>query len=464
MSRISEKKVLEHNTLQLTIEDISDEGAGIGRHNNRVIFVAGALPGDTVTARLKQIKRNYAIGKLVSIDQPSSHRIKPPCPYTETCGGCTLQAMDYDVQLSYKEKQVKDALERIGGFEQVPLKPIIGMTFPYHYRNKALYPFGLAKDARGKEQVILGFYQSDSHIVVPIEACMIQQGDSGAVLGAVKEWANAHRISVYQPQNHTGLLRHLFVRSNQAGEVMVGLVINGLEIPATDDLIARLLAAVPLVKSIQLNRQTKRGTTVMGDYCKTLYGESTLQDTIGDLHFELAMPAFFQVNSEQTRALYQEALDACALTGTETVWDIYSGAGTITLNLAKYAKAVYGNELHPNAVENAIANAARNGISNAQFVLGPAEVVIPEWLASHPRAEVVVLDPPRKGADPAVLDAIIAMQPDRIVYVSCKPSTLARDLKHLATSGYQLVSVTPVDMFPHTGHVEAIVCLQRKSM
>lgn len=444
----------------LTIEDLTDEGSGVGRHQEQVVFVPGAIPGDTVAVQITQSKRNYAIGRVVRLVTPSSHRIKPPCPYAADCGGCAIQAMDYDAQLEFKAKQVKDALERIGGFTEVPLRPIVGMTFPYHYRNKALYPFGIAKNAQGKSEVVLGFYRPESHQVVPIEACMIQQGDSGAVLGAVKAWANAHRVTVYSAQKHAGLLRHLFVRTSQLGEVMVGLVINGHDIPNAEDLIHRLREAVPTLRSVQLNRQTKRGTTVLGDHCKTLYGTDTLVDTIGDLRFELALPAFFQVNPEQTRALYQRAVDACALKGNETVWDIYSGAGTITLSLAKHAKAVYGNEIHPMSVANAKANALLNGIENAHFIAGPAEVVVPEWLKDHPRPEVVVLDPPRKGAEPAVLEAILAMKPQRIVYVSCKPSTLARDLKQLAAGGYQLVEVTPVDMFPHSGHVECVVRLE----
>lgn len=453
---------IDHPPIKLEIEDLTDEGSGVGRYNNQVIFVPKAIPGDRVTVQLKEIKKNYATGRIVSIDQSSSHRIKPPCPYTGECGGCAIQEMDYDGQLAFKEKQVKDALERIGGFSVVPMNPIVGMAFPYHYRNKALYPFGVANTVTGKSQVVLGFYQPGSHRVVPILACMIQQGDGASLLGAVKDWANANGVSVYNAQSHTGLLRHLFVRTNQAGEVMVGLVINGFLVPNSDELIAKLRSAVPSVRSIQLNIQTKRGTTILGDTCKTLFGDDTLSDNIGDLHFDLAMPAFFQVNPEQTRVLYQKAVDACALTGHETVWDIYCGAGTITLNLAKGAKVVYGNEIHPKAIENARSNALLNNILNAHFIVGPAEEVIPKWLVEHPRAEVVVLDPPRKGAEPAVLDAIIKMAPERIVYVSCKPSTLARDVKILCESGYQLMEVTPVDMFPHSGHVETVVLLSHK--
>lgn len=445
--------------ITLAIEDLTDEGAGIGRHEGKVIFVPGTIPGDVVRIQLLQDRGSYGIGRLNQIESASEHRIDPPCPYAGPCGGCSLQHMDYDAQLYYKQKQVVDALERIGGFSDVPIQPIVGMTFPYHYRNKGVYPFGYIKGSQS--EVALGFYRTGTHQLVPIEACMIQHGDSGAILKVVRDWANRHKITVYEPQRHTGLLRHLFVRTNYLGEHMVGLVVNGMAIPHADTLLASLLAAVPRVISLQINPQTKRGTTILGDEFKVLYGTKTMIDRIGDLEFELAMPSFFQVNPEQTRTLYQIALDYAALTGKETVWDIYSGAGTITLSMAQKAKAVFGNEINRMAVENAIENAKRNGILGASFVEGPAEVVVPKWLEDHQRPEVVVLDPPRKGAEPAVLDAILKMNPDRIVYVSCKPSTLARDLKHLAASGYQLTAVTPVDMFAHSGHCEMVVKLER---
>lgn len=447
-------QVKQHYTIEIT--DLTEEGSGVGRIEDQVVFVSGALPGDTVKAQITQVKKNYALAKIVKVETPSEHRVQPPCPYAFQCGGCAIQHLDYDEQLNQKTSFVKTALERIGGQTDYKLQPIIGMSFPYHYRNKALYPFAVMG---GK--VVLGFYKPQSHDLVAIDACMIQHPENAAILKVVRDWANDYKISVYRENQHAGLLRHLLIRTTNAGEHMVGLVINGTAIPHTKELVKALTAALPTVRGVLLNTQTKRGNTILGDHFKTIFGESTMIDTIGDFSFELAMPSFFQVNPEQTRVLYQKAMDYCNLSGSEVVWDLYSGAGTITLGLAKHAARVYGNELSAAAVENAKANAIRNGIENVEFIVGAAEDVVPKWLKDHQKPDVVVLDPPRKGADPAVLDAILQMAPERIVYVSCKPSTLARDVKILCENGYQLVEVTPVDMFPHTGHVETVVKLEK---
>jgi 23S rRNA (uracil1939-C5)-methyltransferase len=442
--------------IEISITDMSEEGAGIGRIDNRVVFVQGAIVGDTVNAQITKVKKNFMMARIIKVIHPSEHRIDPPCPYAYRCGGCSVQHLDYDEQLVRKQELVKNALERIGSQTDFILHDIVGMTFPYHYRNKALYP---ADHIKG--EVVFGFYKAGSHTLVPIEECMIQHKDNAGILAIIKKWANDHQITVYNEKTHRGLLRHILIRSSIRGEHMIGFILNGDTLPYQDELSASLIKDYPSIVSIMKNKQTNRGNTVMGLDFANVYGTDTIMDSIDELEFELAMPSFFQVNPEQTTALYDKALEYAALTGTEVVWDIYSGAGTISLKLAKNAKKVIGNEIVDAAVENAIDNAKRNNIQNVEFIAGPAEIEVPKWLDENGKVDVVVLDPPRKGAEIQVLEAIITMNPDRIVYVSCKPSTLARDIKHLTENGYKLVEVTPVDMFPHSMHVETVVRLQR---
>lgn len=440
--------------IEINITDMSEDGAGIGRIDNRVVFVQGAIVGDTVNAQIMKVKKNFMMAKIVKVLVPSEHRIEPPCPHAYRCGGCSVQHLDYDEQLVRKQELVKNAIERIGGQTDFILKDIIGMTFPYHYRNKALYP---ADNIRG--EVVFGFYKAGTHTLVPIEECMIQHKDNAGILEIIKKWANDHQITVYNEKTHRGLLRHVFIRSTIKGDHMVGFILNGDALPYQDELTASLTDAYPSIVSIMKNKQTRRGNTIMGPEFVNVYGQETVVDAINELEFELAMPSFFQINPEQTVALYDKAIEYAALTGNEIVWDIYSGAGTISLNLAKNAKQVIGNEIVEQAVENARQNAKHNKITNVEFITGPAEIEVPKWLETGAKADVVVLDPPRKGAEVEVLDAIITMNPERIVYVSCKPSTLARDIKHLTENGYKLVEVTPVDMFPHSMHVETVAKL-----
>lgn len=446
------------DTIEIKIEDMTEEGQGLGRVDNRVVFVTGAVIGETVSAQVTSVKKGHALAKVIKVIEASPDRVEPPCPYAYYCGGCSVQQIKYEKQLELKEKLVHDSLARIGGLTSYDKAPIIGMANPYHYRNKAVYPFG--KDG---DKIVLGFYKPKSHKIIPIDNCLIQHQSSEAIIKAVTDWANTHKLTIYDEKSHTGLLRHLFVRTTQAGEHMIGLIINAKVLPHQDTLIEALEKTKENITSLLFNIQTQKGNTIMTNKTKVIKGRPTIIDTVGDLSYELSMNAFFQVNPEQTQKLYSQALTYADLKGTETVWDIYSGAGTISLALANKAKYVYGNEINTQTVENAKANAKRNNITNVEFIEGPAEHVLQAWTNDNKskKVDLVVLDPPRKGADPEALKAIINMNPAKIVYVSCKPSTLARDLKVLVENGYEVVHVTPVDMFPHTMHVETVVKLTR---
>lgn len=449
---------MKKELITLEIQDLTERGQGVGRLGDKVVFVDGALPGDTVRAKVLAEKKTFTTSKVVKVLSPSEFRVEPPCEFAYSCGGCSIQHLLYDEQLAAKEKFVADALTRIGGQTDYKQYPIIGMTFPYYYRNKAVFPFGVIDD-----EVTLGMYKAGSHTLVPIDVCAIQNEDNKKILPIIKDWANAHGISVYDERTHKGLLRFLMIRSTAYGEHMLGLVINGKHLPHASTLIDAVRASGLSIKSIVLAINTKKGNAILGRDFKCIYGDDVVYDQIGETKYKLSLATFFQVNHEQTLKLYHLTTALCELTKDKVVWDIYCGAGSITLKLAPHAKWVYGNEIVPAAIANAKANAALNGVDNVTFIEGAAEDIVPTWLDAYERPDVVVLDPPRKGADKKVLDAIMTLKPERIVYVSCKPSTLARDVKILTEGGsYALIEATPVDMFPHSGNVETVVLLERQ--
>lgn len=445
---------------EVEITDLGDGGEGIGRFDGMTVFVEGGIIGDVVKAKIGTVKKNYALAKAIGIIKASPFRIEPPCPYFKKCGGCQIMNMDYKAgQLGFKEKVVKDAMERIGGFKDVDILPIIGMDDPFRYRNKGQYPV-----AQGKAGVEIGFFEKASHKVVDIRDCLLQNEVHGKINQQIRDFVSEFGIQIYDEKTHKGLLRHVMIRHSAfSGEVMVVLVVNGVKVPKEAVLIERLKEVVPEVTSIILNVNTTKGNRVLGFKSKVLYGPEVIQDQIGNLKFAISPLSFFQVNPSQTEILYGKALEYAALQGDETVFDIYCGIGTISLFLAQKAKHVIGVEMIETAVEDAKANAVHNGITNCDFHVGQAEEVILKLYDEGYRADVVVVDPPRKGCEPEVLETILAMAPKRIVYVSCKPSTLARDLKILCESGdYQLVQVQPVDQFGMTTHVETVAKLERR--
>lgn len=441
---------------EIEIVDLGHSGEGIGRIDGFTVFVEGGLPGDRLLVEITTLKKNYAIGTLHKILNPSEYRIEPPCTLADRCGGCQLMHMSYQGQLEIKGKQVEETLRRIGKVTGV-VHPVLGMENPYEYRNKAQFPVGMESG-----QVVMGFYQKGSHIIVDTPYCMIQHPVNRIIAEAVKEFINRYHITIYNEKTGKGLLRHLVTRVGYStGEVMVILVVNGKALPHHQELVAQLRDKVPNLKSVVLNINEKNTNVIMGRETITLAGSDTIEDTIGPLKFKISAQSFFQVNPQQTQVLYQKALDYAGLTGEETVFDIYCGIGTISLFLAHKAKQVYGIEIVEAAIEDAKENARINGIENAEFYGGAAEKVIPALYDQGYRADVVVVDPPRKGCEPIVLDTIAYMAPKRIVYVSCNPATLARDLAILEEKGYRTIEVQPVDMFPWTAHVECIVQIKR---
>jgi len=442
----------------INIVDIGDEGEGIGKQEGLTIFVSGALPGDQVSYKIHTQKKSYAKAQLLEVVKPSPDRITPPCEVYDTCGGCQIQALNYDAQLKLKEKIVREALTRIGGFENVEVNPILGMEWPFRYRNKGHYPVqGTSKSP------VIGFFKQHSHHAIDVKDCLLQDERFAIINQTIRKYIVDFDVAPFQPKTGKGILKSVMIRkSEKTGEIMVVLVTHGRKLPMSKTLVANLIAKTPDIVSVIQGIDESREIRELGQDFKLLYGKETIVDQIGSLTFEISAQSFYQVNAKQTEALYELALDYANLTGQEQVYELYSGTGTISLFLAKRAKSVHGVEIVPEAVENAIKNAAFNQIDNVTFTVGKAEEIFPELVASGGSADVVVVDPPRAGCAPEVLEAIIKVKPKRIVYVSCKPSTLARDLKRLSEEGkYALKAVQPVDVFGHTAHVETVVSLER---
>jgi len=449
----------KNDIVTLDIEDCGVDGEGIGKADGFTVFVKDAVIGDRVTAKIMKAKKNYGYGRLMEILKPSPYRVEPKCAFARQCGGCQLQALSYEQQLAFKEKKVRGHLERIGGFTELPMEPIIGMDEPYHYRNKAQFPVGKNKEGR----IITGFYAGRTHTIIENRDCALGVSQNKEVLDRVIAHMEAYGIEPYNEETGKGLVRHILIRYGFfTGEVMVCLVLNGSSIPQKETLIEHLLE-IPGMTSITINVNKKRSNVILGEEIRLLWGKPYITDKIGDISYQISPLSFFQVNPLQTGKLYSKALEYADLHGEETVWDLYCGIGTISLFLAQKAKFVRGVEIIPAAIENANDNARLNSIENVEFFVGKAEEVLPaEYKKNGIYADVIVVDPPRKGCEESLLATMIEMQPKRIVYVSCDSATLARDLKYLCERGYELRKVCPVDQFGGTVHVETVVLLGRK--
>lgn len=450
----------KNDIVTLEIVDCGTDGEGIGKADGFTVFVKDAVIGDTIMAKIMKAKKNYGYGRLMEILKPSPYRVEPVCLSARQCGGCQLQAVSYEEQKVFKEKKLRGHLERIGGFTEFPMEPLIGMDNPYHYRNKAQFPVGRNKEGR----IVTGFYAGRTHAIIENRDCALGIPQNKDVLDRVIAHMEKYNIAPYDEATGKGLVRHIFVRYGFfTGELMVCLIINGQDLPHQRELIEKL-CEIPGMTSISLNMNKKRSNVILGDKVKTIWGEDYITDKIGDISYEISPLSFFQVNPKQTWKLYSKALEYADLHGEETVWDLYCGIGTISLFLAQKAKFVRGVEIVPAAIEDAKRNAQINHIENVEFFVGKAEEVLPrEYEKNGVYADVIVVDPPRKGCDAMLLKTILKMQPKRVVYVSCDSATLARDLRFLCDNGYELKKVCGVDQFPQTVHVESIVLLSHKS-
>ena len=448
----------KNDIVTLEIVDCGTDGEGIGKADGFTVFVKDAVIGDTIMAKIMKAKKNYGYGRLMEILKPSPYRVEPVCLSARQCGGCQLQAVSYEEQKVFKEKKLRGHLERIGGFTEFPMEPLIGMDDPYHYRNKAQFPVGRNKEGR----IVTGFYAGRTHAIIENRDCALGIPQNKDVLDRVIAHMEKYNIAPYDEATGKGLVRHIFVRYGFfTGELMVCLIINGQDLPHQRELVEKL-CEIPGMTSISLNMNKKRSNVILGDKVKTIWGEDYITDKIGDISYEISPLSFFQVNPKQTWKLYSKALEYADLHGEETVWDLYCGIGTISLFLAQKAKFVRGVEIVPAAIEDAKRNAQINHIENVEFFVGKAEEVLPrEYEKNGVYADVIVVDPPRKGCDAMLLKTILKMQPKRVVYVSCDSATLARDLRFLCDNGYELKKVCGVDQFPQTVHVETIVLLSK---
>ena len=470
----------KNDCFKLKITDMGVDGEGIGKYDGMTFFVKDALIGDEILARALKLKKNYGYARVEEILTPSPYRVEPRCPIHRQCGGCQIQALSYEKQLEFKGEKVRNNLLRIGGFSEEELdqvmEPTVGMDEPYRYRNKAQFPVG--KDKEGN--LITGFYASRTHSIIPVTDCLLGVSENEEILLVVKNYMQKNHIEPYDEKTGKGLIRHVLIRFGfTTKEIMVCLIINGTKLPNQKDLIDAL-TKIDGMTSISFNVNTRNTNVILGDRTECIWGQAYITDYIHlrkgkdftttdtAIAYQISPQSFYQVNPEQTEKLYSLALEYAGLTGQESVWDLYCGIGTISLFLAQKAKQVYGVEIVPQAIEDARNNASINGITNAEFFVGKAEEVLPEFYESHKskddtmsRPDVIVVDPPRKGCDRLCLDTILKMQPARVVYVSCDSATLARDLRILCDGGYELKKVRPVDQFAHTGHVET-VCLLSK--
>jgi len=442
---------------EIEIIDMAEGGEGIGKIDGLAVFVDGGITGDKVRIKQTKKKKKYAIGRIIKLIEPSKWRVEPKCKHAFACGGCQVQHMDYAKQLEHKNDYVDACIERIAKIENFNVEPIIGMENPYHYRNKGQYPIGTDSDGN----VEIGFYKTKTHHIVDVDECFIQNEKNNKIIKTIKDLIMKYRISVYEEKSHKGTLRHIMLRNSKANQWMVVFVTNGNDFKSANDIVNELVETHPEIISVIQNVNSVKGNRILGYTNKTLYGADKIVDTIGDLTFELSPLSFFQVNPIQTEVLYGKALEFAELTGEETVVDVYCGIGSISLFLAQKAKSVIGIEIIKDAILDAEENAKINNLNNTQFYTGDAEVVMPKLYKEGVRPDVVVIDPPRKGCEESVLKTIADMNPKRVVYVSCKPSTMARDLKILGDFGYKVSKVQPVDMFPHTLHVECVVKLSR---
>lgn len=470
----------KNDLIELTIEDLAADGTGVGRYQGMAFFVKDAVIGDTITARIMKLKKNYGYARLTEIKEASPNRVEPRCIYARACGGCQLQQISYESQLMFKQKKIREHIVRLGGFEEAfvdrIMEPIVGMDVPFGYRNKAQFPIGT--NAQGKP--IAGFYAGRTHSIIANTQCALGVPVNEQVLEAVLSYMEEFGVKAYDEKTRKGLVRHVLIRYGfDSGEVMVCIVVNGKQLPKESVLTERL-GAIERMKSISLNTNRENTNVILGENTRVLWGTPTITDAlylrdtsnfgrIGEKTvYRISPQSFYQVNPVQTEKLYSLALEYAGLTGKETVWDLYCGIGTISLFLARSAKQVYGVEVVPEAVEDAKRNARLNRIANAEFMLGKVEEVLPEFYESkewekemkHP--DVIVVDPPRKGCDGKCIETMLRMQADRIVYVSCDSATLARDLRRLCGGGYEVKRIRGVDQFGQTVHTECVVWIQRK--
>ena len=449
----------KNDLVTLEIEDCGIDGEGIGKADGFTVFVKDVVIGDTVTAKIIKAKKNYGYGRLMEVLKPSPYRVEPKCEFARQCGGCQLQALSYDQQLVFKTNKVKGHLERIGGFTDIPMEPIIGMDELFHYRNKAQFPVGRNKEGK----IVTGFYAGRTHNIIENRDCALGVAENKEVLDRVIAHMEKYGIEPYNEATGKGLVRHVLIRYGYfTKEVMVCLILNGNKIPKEEQLV-KSLCEIPGMTSITINVNKKHSNVILGEEIRLLWGQEYITDRIGDISYQISPLSFYQVNPMQTQKLYAKALEYADLHGQETVWDLYCGIGTISLFLAQKAKFVRGVEIVPAAIENAKENAKLNGLENTEFFVGKAEEVLPrEYKKNGVYADVIVVDPPRKGCDETLLETMVEMNPDRIVYVSCDSATLARDLKYLCERGYELRKVCPVDQFGMTVHVETVVLLSQQ--
>ena len=455
----------------VAIEDIGVGGEGIGKVDGYTLFIKDAIIGDVVEAKIVKAKKNYGYARLMNIVTPSENRVeKPACPMARRCGGCQIQEMKYGAQLAFKEGKVRGNLERIGevptGLLDKVMQPIVGMEEPFHYRNKAQFPIGTDKEGH----IITGFYAGRTHSIIPNTDCALGVAVNQKILEIILHFMENNHISAYDEEKHKGLVRHVLIRYGfKTDEIMVCLVINGEKLPQAEKLVDKL-CEISGMTSITISVNKAKTNVIMGNEIKLLWGQTYITDYIGNVKYQISPLSFYQVNPVQTEKLYGLALDYADLNGNETVWDLYCGIGTISLFLAQNAKQVYGVEIVPQAIDDARNNAKINDITNAEFYVGKAEEVLPEYYREYQEshggetahADVIVVDPPRKGCEESLLQTIVDMQPEKVVYVSCDSATLARDVKFLRESGYELKKITPVDQFPNTVHVETVVLLSQQ--
>lgn len=448
-------EIKKNDCFTVSIEDMSEDGSGIGKLDGYIWFIKDAVKGDVVEAKAMKMKKSYGFARLMRVITPSPDRIEPACPVARQCGGCQLQAMSYESQLKFKENKVYNNLHRIGGFTDIPFLPIMGMDEPWRYRNKAQFPFGRNKNG----EIVTGFYAGRTHDIIPQEDCLLGVEENKKILESIKEYMIENHVAPYEEETHQGLIRHALIRKGfKTGELMVCVIINGRKLPHSEKLVEKLCRFDGMT-SISYSINTDKTNVILGKELVNLYGPGYITDYIGDVKYRISPLSFYQVNPVQTEKLYGTALEYAGLTGGEVVWDLYCGIGTISLFLAQKAKKVYGVEIVPQAIDDARENAKLNGLDNVEFFVGKAEEVLPEQYEKNKvYADVIVVDPPRKGCDEQCLNTIVTMAPKRVVYVSCDSATLARDLKMLCEKGYEVEKVRCCDMFGWTTHVET-VCL-----